>query len=171
MRSMSEQGRAQITFGPRGEGVVYYRDRRTLHVEYTYGHGPKLHPDLDLHRWPNGEPLSEREKRIVFLDIVRFVRGGLLARLFGRPLTVVVNDDDPDRALWTRLAGEAGVRVEHSSDEAQLCVDRQRYLNHILAQRVLRINGAELRTEAELDAFLVPRHQAHRDMLRRQRFG
>ena len=142
-----------MAYGFRGEDIRYRDAGRELEIEFTWVNGPRIHP-RSIDRWKDGAPLTEEEKVRVFLDAVRFVRGGR-----EKPI-VVISADDPHRALWERLCAEhrPAIRdVELTSDAEALQREREMYVAILKSGTRLVIDGADIRTEQQLDELLQRR--------------
>jgi hypothetical protein len=142
-----------IAFGFRGEDISYCLANHELEISFTYMGGPRLYAE-SIDHWRAGPPLTDAEKERVFNDLISFLRGH-----HDKPI-VVINTDDPSRALWERLCAahaSAVKSVEHTSDEAQRQLERNMYLGTLETGAGLVINDAPIRSVEELDRFLAGR--------------
>jgi hypothetical protein len=143
----------EMAFGFRGEDISYRLAGRELEISFTYMAGPRVYTD-SIVRWRGGPPLTDAEKERVFDDVITFLRGKR-----DKPV-VVINADDPSRALWERLCAARAQdvkSVEHTSDEAQRQAERDMYLGTLAAAKGVVIDGTPIRSAEELDRFLANR--------------
>ena len=144
---------ATMEYGFRGEDIRYRDAGRELEIEFTWVNGPRIYP-RSIDRWQDGEPLTEEEKVRVLLEAMRFVTGGR-----EKPI-IVISAEDPDRALWEQLCDEhrPAIRdVELTSDAEALQREREMYLAILKSGTRLVIDGADVRTEQQLDELLQRR--------------
>lgn len=142
-----------MEYGFRGEDIRYRDAGRELEIEFTWVNGPRIYP-RSIDRWKDGEPLTEEEKARVLREAMRFVTQGR-----EKPI-IVISADDPDRALWERLCAEQrpAIRdVELTSDAEALLREREMYVAILKSGTRLVIDGADVRTEQQLDELLERR--------------
>ena len=154
MREVPNAGSTSgITFGFRGEDVIYQEQDRAIRIAFTWGRGPRLYPE-SIAKWSDGIALTTQEKRRVFTEVLRFI-------VRDEPvLTVVVNVDDPSRQLWeeaSHAAREGSVAVEYTSDQEEHARERAMFLSTLQAGKGLSIDGLEIRDERTLDRVLDAR--------------
>ena len=149
----SSSGQPSLSFGFRGEDIVYCEDGREIEIGFTWVNGDRLYTD-SVDRWRDGTSLSDAEKERVFVQVLRFVKGR-----FTKPL-IVINTDDPSRALWEQVcAAQRGVikGVEYTSGAEQMQIERETYLQIIQSGKKLVIDGKEIGDAGALDEYLAGR--------------
>ena len=145
----------QLRFGFRGENITY-RDPQGREMEITFTHMNGARIPLDsMSAWTDGSPLTDEEKGVALAHVLPFAK-----RHFEKSV-VVINTDDPSRALWERLCTEHRPlieRVEHTSDQEQLELQRSAFRGMLATGRVL-VDDVEVTSEEELDRFLEARRK------------
>jgi hypothetical protein len=147
-----------IAFGFRGENVDYRRHDQTLSVTFTWIGGPRLYPG-SITGWSDGSPLTDEDRSSVFRDVLQFIALG------GERSTVVINVDDPSRALWEDICSANAPlvnAVEYTSDDAEHAREREMYLSSLRAGKGLSVEGIEIKDEHDLDEVMKRRRQRSR---------
>jgi hypothetical protein len=147
-----------MAFGFRGEDIDYSRHGQTLSVAFTWIGGPRLYP-CSITRWSDGSQLTDEDKSGVFRDVLQFV-----AKEGERP-AVVINVDDPSRALWEEICSANAPlvsAVEYTSDDAEHAREREMFLSSLRAGKGLSVDGIEITDEHDLDELMKRRRQPPR---------
>ena len=151
----STEPKSKIKYGFRGEDITYQLPDKSIELSFTWGNGNRIYTET-IAKWNDGSALAEDEKIRVFNDVVRFV--GSDSEL---PI-IVINVDDPSRALWGELCSknqELIKNIEYTSKEEQFQHERKEYLDFINAGKKITIHGVEISNEKELDEFLQNRRK------------
>lgn len=129
-----------IAFGLRGEDINYGDHCRALNIGFTWINGARLYPD-SISTWSDGTTLTDGEKATVFRDVLRFVAQGRERSI------VVINMDDPSRALWEEISSANGAwvsAIERTSDDEEQGRERAMFLSVLRAGKGLSIDGREI---------------------------
>src|SRR6476469_1803776 len=115
---MPHQSKPVIAFGFRDEDVEYRSGDRCVWMTFTWTRGPRVYPAGSV-RWTGGDALTDEEKTTVFAEVLRYI-----AEEDSKP-TVIINVDDPSRAVWEdlrSLRSSGGLSVDGVDivDEQQL---------------------------------------------------
>lgn len=143
----SESSGPRITFGFRGEDIVYSLPDKEIDLQFTWINGPKVYTE-SINKWRDGSILTEEEKRRVFGDVVHFVE-----RKRKKP-EIVINTDDPLKNLWEQLCSlnQSVIKsIKYTSDEEQFQFERGMWLDFIKAGKGVLLDGVEVRSEKDLD--------------------
>ena len=149
--------KSKIEYGFRGEEIIYQSSDKSMEIGFTWINGPRIYTET-ISKWEDGSILTEDEKKRVFVEIVRFV-----GKEPEKPI-IVMNRDDPSRALWEELCSiiEGLIKnIEYTSKEEQYQFQRKKYLDFIRAGKIVTIEGIEFSNEKELDDFLDRRRKDH----------
>ncbi|PYT01028.1 MAG: hypothetical protein DMF63_05025 [Acidobacteria bacterium] len=141
---------AKIDYGFRREGIHYEFDGKVVDIDFTWCNGDRIYTD-SIDRWNDDETISDKDKRKVLSDVLRFTNEV-------RRAIVVVSTDDPSQKLWEEVCRELSSLVqgiEYTSDQKQRHFEREMYLGTLRRGLGLNINGVEIRTEDELDQVLT----------------
>ena len=144
-----------LAFGLRGEDIHYHLGGRDLTAAFTWVGGGRLYPG-SIRSWRDGTELTSAEKADVFQGLLRFIADT------GEPAIVVVNRDDPSRAIWeTASSAHPGwvTTIEYTSEAEQRARERAMFVSTLRAGKGLSIDGVEIRDERQLDAVLEARRR------------
>jgi hypothetical protein len=144
-----------IGFGFRGEDIHYHLGGRVLTAGFTWLGGARLYPG-SIRSWRDGTELTSEEKAKVCQDLLRFIAD------VGERAIVVLNRDDPSRAIWETASSTLPgwvTTIEYTSDAEQRARERAMFLSTLRAGKGLSIDGVEIRDERQLDAALEARHR------------
>ena len=151
----TQQDGPAIAFGFRGEDINYRDHGRALSVGFTWLNGARLYPD-SISTWADGTTLTDGEKATVFHDVLQFIAQGR------ERLIVVINMDDPSRALWEEMSSANGAwvsAIERTSDDEEQARERAMFLSGLRAGKGLSIDGVDIRDERDLDTVLKARRR------------
>jgi len=143
-------GDARMKYGSRGEEITYRRSEKTIEIGFSWSAGARLETD-GIEKWRGGSSLTDAEKTQVFNDVLTFVK---MTR--GKPV-VVINRDDPSQALWSNLCAKRQsdiARLEYTSDDEGLQLQRADWLETVRAGKQLIIDGVRVETEADVSRAL-----------------
>jgi hypothetical protein len=147
--------KSKIEFGFRGEDITYRLSNKSMDLSFTWIKGARIYTET-IAKWEDGSTLTEDEKRRVFIEVVRFV-----GKEMENPI-IVINTDDPSRALWEELCSineDLINKIEYTSKEEQFQFERKMYLEFINAGKIVNIDGIDISNEKELDDFLQKRRK------------
>ena len=153
----STEAKAKIKYGFRGEGISYRLPNKSLDLWFTWMNGARIYTET-IAKWDEGSILTADEKKRVFIEVVRFV-----GKRDEKPI-IVINANDPSRALWEELCSTYEVlinNIEYTSREEQFQFEREMYLEFIKAGKKVNIDGIEISNEKDLDDFLQKRRKNH----------
>ena len=144
-----KSSRPYISVGSRGEDLTYSLGDKVAYFQYTCLDGGRLYSD-SIDGWYRGASFTREERSKIFKDLLDFIND--------RTLIVVINNDDPHAEEWRRLCGvyqSQVAEIETTSDKEQQAQERQMYLSVLSAGKALAINDVEIKSEADLDKYLL----------------
>jgi len=151
--------KSKIDFGFRGEDISYHLSNKSMYVSFSWIDGARIYTE-SIAKWEDGSSLTAAEKKRVFIEVVRFVEKNR-----EKPI-MVINIDDPCRALWEELCSINEVLIndiEYTSKEEQYQFERKMYLEFINAGKIVNIDGIDISNEKDLDDFLQKRRKNQAD--------
>src|SRR6476469_4239454 len=152
---MPHQSKPVIAFGFRDEDVEYRSGDRCVWMTFTWTRGPRVYPAGSV-RWTGGDALTDEEKTTVFAEVLRYI-----AEEDSKP-TVIINVDDPSRAVWEHVCSlNSGFvqAVEYTSDQEQDELEREGYLRSLRSSGGLSVDGVDIVDEQQLDDLLSARRK------------
>ena len=142
-------GDPELEFGFRGEGITYRSAGKELEIAFGYMKGARIYTET-INAWNDGTPLSDEEKASVFASVLTFVKRNF------RKSIVIINADDPSKALWERLcASHRGIigDIEYTSDAEKTASMRSAFLPFAQMGKLV-IDGTPVKDEKTLDRVL-----------------
>jgi hypothetical protein len=156
-KSSTESSESKIQFEFRDEGITYRLPDKHMHLWSTWTNGARLYTET-IAKWEDGSVLTRDEKKRVFNEVVLFV-----GQKDEKPI-IVINSDDPSKALWEDLclSNQLFIKnIEYTSREEQSQFERNMYLGFIKAGKKVILDGIELSNEKDLDEFMQKRGRNH----------